>query len=104
MSAPIANIYLVATNRKPVLTFTYEDVDLDDYASITLRVRRENNTLLEIAAVIDDADAGEFHFEWGSGDLTPGTHAAEVVFTDSDGLELTLPAEGPMHLIVRERV
>lgn len=103
MSVPIANIPLVQLDRKPFLSFHYEDVDLSDFVTIVLRVRRENNSLIEINATVDDAAGGLFHFEWGADDLTPGIHSAEIVLTDGDGLPMTLPAEGVMRLVVRER-
>lgn len=103
MSDGIANVYLVASDRKPFLEFEWEDFDITDY-TIVLRVRYEDDdTAVEVAAVVDDAAAGQFHFEWADGFLRAGTHTAEVVLTDGDGLPMTLPSEDPFKLVVREK-
>lgn len=95
-------VYRVELDRKPFLNLEY-DGDITDL-TILLRVRRQNNTLIEIPATVDDAENGLFHFEWGDGDLTVGTHLADVVFTDGDELPFTLPDEGPIRLVVRKKV
>jgi hypothetical protein len=105
MSPPIARTYLVEGDRKPDLSFEFEDTDLDDFDPITLHVRREDGSKLEIEATIDDADTGEFHFEWAADDLAEGRHLAEIEFVHTTGAKPeTWPAEGVLELIVRERV
>lgn len=104
MSSPAPNVLLVSTDRKPFLSVTRQGVDLSIYVSIVLRVRRSDNVLFTLNAIIDDSAAGTFHFEWGSGNLQPGVHDGEIVFTDGDGLAETFPKSGPLKLVVRDRV
>ena len=105
MSAPqgVANIFLVEGDRKPFLELEWEDTDITDY-TISLSVRYDDGTSLSIAATVDSAVNGTFHFEWPVGALRAGTHYADLVIEDDDGLEMTLPAEASFKLIVRERV
>ena len=107
-----SKIRLVDKDLKPQFNVTLEQededgvisaVDLDSFSAITLRMRKEDGTRFERDAVIDDAEAGEFHFVWESDDLTTGTHKAEITFTDNIGDE-TFPDDEPIQLIIRERV
>lgn len=97
-------LYYVDTDELPLLTFEYEDQDLADFASIVLRVRRPDGRLVEIAATIDDAPSGMFHFEFAEGDLQAGNHEAEVRFVDLSGKSETMPADAPIAIIVRGEV
>jgi hypothetical protein len=102
MSLGTPHVSLVAGDRKPELACSLGE-DLTGY-TVTMKIRFEDGSSLEKTATIDDTEAGEFHFEWDAGDLVVGTHAAEIVFVDSDGLPETWPADAPLDLVVRSEV
>lgn len=109
-----ANFHFVATDLLPFFFFTFEEeaddgtvtpVDLTVYSSIQLRMRRDDGVLITVDHTVDDAAAGEGHFEWGVDDLTEGLHKAEIrrVFV-AGGLPETIPAERPMTFDTRSQV
>lgn len=101
----IADVHLVAVDELPTLNLEFVGVDLSIYSDIDLIVRLEDGQDFTLAAVIDDAAGGLFHFEWGPGDLVPGVHTADVRFTlSASGKQDTLPKGAPIRLIVRGRV
>lgn len=98
-------LFYVESDELPDLSFTFEGIDLSIYSSITLRVRREEGTLLQVAATIDDAAAGEGHFAFSAGEITRGNHEAEIVTVRvSDSKEETFPDDAALPFLVRERV
>lgn len=92
---------LVEGDLEPTLSFELAGQDLADYASITMRVRRDDGKLLSRAAVIDDAPNGLFHFEWQAGDLVRGRHRMEIEFVSLGGGNFTIPSRAPILLDVR---
>ncbi len=109
MSAQIVIIPFVEADQLPNLDFTFSDevtgpIDLNLFDSIVVRVRKQDGQLLLPTVVIDDAINGIFHAEWGIGELTAGSHEAEVVFTDLDLKPETFPVEHPLILRIREKV
>jgi hypothetical protein len=110
-----ALFYFVEADLLPTFPFVLEQededgnvtgpIDLSDYSAITLRMRREDGYLIEVAATIDNPTEGECHFEWAAGDLTVGIHRAEVRLTRlSDSKIETIPAQEPMTFEIRGRV
>jgi len=101
--------------RKNVLNFVENDeqdqikvewigMDISVFPTIRLNVSLENGKSLVLAAVIDDAPNGKFHFEFGAGDLIRGQHAAEIEFIDAGGKSKTIPKEKPLILNVRSEL
>ena len=76
MSQPL--IRYVDNDELPDIPFEFEGIDLAIYSSITLRIRREDGTLLTRPHVIDDGANGKGHFEFITGDITPGNHEMEI--------------------------
>lgn len=98
-------VHYVESDRLPDLSFTFEGVDLTTFSFIKLRVRREDGTILEIDATIDDAANGAGHFEFAAGDLTSGNHVMEIQTTRaSDSKPETYPDDASIPFLVRERV
>ena len=108
MGAQIVTIPLVADDRLPNLFVTFKQnaapVDISTFTSITLRIRKPDNTLLIKSAVIDDGPAGKFHFEWDAGDLTQGNFEFRIKFEVTAGVVLSVPDEQPMILAVTGQV
>lgn len=107
----------MSSTNQPILNFVesdsavqlpgvYEadDPDLAQFASIILNVRTSECAVLSKTAIIDNAPAGIFHFEFLPADLPVGRHQADIVFTDLSGDEETFPEERPLLLVVRSRV
>lgn len=97
----MVSVRYVEADRKPFLTCSFTDTDLSAFASIVLRVKRPDGTTIQRDAVIDDAPTGQFHFAWQAGDIQYGISLAEIIFTDSGGLTMTLPNDAPIQLLSR---
>lgn len=71
-------IQIMEGDTLPVIPVVWEDKDVTGY-TLTLQVRQgPAETLTEVAGVIDDATAGEFHFQVAADDLTPGVWPARI--------------------------
>jgi hypothetical protein len=110
MTAP--QFFFVETDLLPDFPIVLEEededgnlvgpVDLGDFLSIDLRMRREDGTLVVRPIVIDDALKGEGHFEWAAGELTEGKHTAEIRLVRlTDSKPETIPADEPMVFKIR---
>ena len=108
MGAQIVEIPFVADDRLPELFVTFNQdgapVDISAFTSITLRIRKPDNTLLIKTAVIDDGPAGKFHFEWDVGDLTQGNFESRIKFEVTPGVTNSIPKANPMILAVTGQV
>lgn len=98
---PSSVVRYVEGDLQPDLVFELTGQDLAQFASITLRVRRDDGKLIARAATVDDAAAGKFHFSWAAGDLVRGRHAMEIEFVSLGGSNLTIPSRAPILLDVR---
>lgn len=94
-----ATVYRVAGDTGPDLYSELEGIDLTG-KSISLTVRLEAGGELNKDAVIDDAEAGQFHFVWDATDLVVGRHRMEYVIVDSSSTT-RLPSQDTIALIVR---
>ena len=96
-------IPFVENDEQDQLTFEWQGQNLNAFSTIKLHLTYESGLkLLPFPdAVIDDAAAGKFHFEFGPGDLVRGQHRAEVQFDDLSGKPKTLPTENLLILNVR---
>ena len=104
MASTIVEIDFVDGDRLEDLFFELENTDISTYPSITLRIRKPDNTLLIKTATIDDAPNGKFHFEWASGDLTTGNFEARVKFEVTAGVFNSIPKKEPLILAVPGKV
>ncbi len=101
----VPQVLYVESDMLPDLSFEFEGINLSIYTSITLRVRREDGTLLTRLATIDDAAGGLGHFAFAAGEITPGNHEAEIrTIRASDSKAETYPDDQPIQFIVREQV
>jgi hypothetical protein len=104
----VTNLYLVEGADLPIIAVAWVDendaaIDITDY-TIVLSVKLLSGETLTIEATVDDPTTGEFTFSWPEGGLAAGTHSAEIIITDADELDLILPQEAPISILVRERV
>lgn len=95
-------VFRVVGDAGPDLYSELENVDLTG-KTISLTVRYELGGTLSLAAVIDDAAAGTFHFVWGATDLVEGSHTMEYVIVDASSTT-RLPSEKTLALVVRAQV
>lgn len=91
-------IYRVAGDTGPDLESCL-GVDISSM-TISLALRYETGGEINKPAVVDDAAAGEFHFEWEATDLVEGKHALEYVIVNGSEV-YRLPTESTLVLIVR---
>lgn len=104
MASKVTLLY-VEDDRLPDLSFEFEGVNLVIYASITLRIKREDGKLITSTGVVDDAAAGLGHFEFLAGDLIEGNHLAEIrTVRLADTKPETYPSDQPINFIVRGQV
>lgn len=96
-----ATVYRVAGDAGPDLYSELEGINLTG-KSISLTVRLEAGGELNKDAVIDDAEAGTFHFVWEPTDLVVGQHEMEFVIVDSASTT-RLPSAKTIALIVRQQ-
>ena len=99
---PDFNIKLESVDEDGIVT---GNIALSTFDSITLRLRREDGSLVTSGIVVDDDAAGEGHFAWADGDLAIGTHEAEILLVRvSDLKPETIPPDGPMIFKIRDPV
>jgi hypothetical protein len=95
-------VYRVAGDTGPDLYSELEGINLTG-KSISLTVRYEAGGELNKDAVVDDAEAGTFHFVWEANDLVVGRHRMEFVIVDGSSVT-RLPSRDTLALIVRSQV
>lgn len=81
-------------DRLPEIAFNYKNskkkgIDLTTH-TIKLRLRKPDNTLVEIDVTDIDLEHGKGKFAWGASDLVAGKgQHCEIRFTDNTGKPLT---------------
>ena len=85
MATTVIDIYVVG-NTLPAfqLNWAEGDVDISGW-TITLRMRRTDDSLFTKTAVITDGPAGDFEFQWTAGDLLEGHQPVEINFDTGSG-------------------
>lgn len=72
-------------------------VDLTNVNITFIMYDVDGNKLVNSAATVTDAEAGEFQYNWAAGDTeTVGTHLAafQLIFTDESNRKETYPSSG----------
>lgn len=94
-------IHRVSGDLAPFLFVELVGTDITGWTIKLLGVYRNINTRIEIGHSIDDASAGQFHFEWGATDLVKGVADFEIDFLPPIGDRFTVPAQNTLLLKVR---
>ncbi len=92
-----------AGDTRPVWSRNYDDgnTDITDW-TITARIKRPGQPVLEKTATIDDGPAGDYSFTFDSGDLVAGQgQETEIEFDDGSGGIFTL---ANISFMVREQL
>ena len=94
--------YFVAGDESPDTQFRFLGLDISTgYTSITLVLRREDNSVVSRAVVPEVGDTELGKVSWQTGDLISGRHSAEIQFVEINNNSFTLPQRYPMIFKVR---
>ncbi len=96
-------IYLVEGDTGPDLPIRFTDLDLANYDSITMNVKREDcSRFSKIVTPVGVSDSELGHVTWSATDLVTGRHEAEFVLILTAGTQtITLPRKHTVILDVR---
>lgn len=94
-------IHRVEGDLAPFLFVELVGIDITGWTIKLLGIYRGTFQQISIDHTVDDAAAGQFHFEWGATDLVKGIADFEIDFLPPTGDRFTIPAENTLLLKVR---
>lgn len=94
-------IHRVEGDLAPFVAVELVDTDITGWTIKLLGIYRDTFQQIEINHTADVAADGQFHFEWGAGDLIRGVADFEIDFLPLTGDRFTVPAENTLLLKVR---